>query len=66
MAAIGDAKTSPFIPYDAQAQGLLKAAQTTTSKTLIYFTPTGNSVISPKLFDAAQREGIKIIQVEVP
>ena len=65
LAAIGDAKTSPIIPYDEQAQGFIKAAQTTTSKTIIYYTPTGNSEISLDLIDAARSEGIKIIQIGV-
>lgn len=65
LAAIGDAKTSMAIPFDAQAQGFIKAAQTTTSKTIIYYTPTGNSTIAPELLRAAQNEGVRIIQIGV-
>ncbi|HYH05030.1 MAG TPA: toxin TcdB middle/N-terminal domain-containing protein [Bacillota bacterium] len=64
LAAIGDAKASPFILYDEQARGLLKAAATTKSKTLIYFTPTGKSFIAQELLNKARQEHIRIIQVE--
>ena len=65
LTAIGDAKTSLTIPYDEQAQGFIKAAQTATAKTIIYYTPTGKSVIDPNLIAEATREGIKIIQIGV-
>ena len=65
LAAIADAKTSSSIPYDAQAQGLIKAAQTTKSKTLIYYTPTGNSVIDPRILLEAQDVGVTILQIGV-
>lgn len=66
LAAIADAKTSMFIPYDAQAQGFILAAQQTTSQTVIYYTPTGNSIIDLRLLDMADQANVTILQIGVP
>ncbi len=66
VAAYADAKTGNLIPFDAQAQGLVNWSTTTRSKTLIYYTPTGNTPIAPSLLRYAQQMGVKILQVMVP
>ena len=66
VSAYADAKTGANIPFDAQSQGLVKWAQTTTSKTLIYYTPEGNTPINPKLLQYARRHGVRILQVAAP
>lgn len=66
IAAFADAKTSPYIPFDDQARGLLEwTAATAESRTLIYYTPTGNSTISPALLDRAGRLGVDVLQIGV-
>ncbi|MEW6689058.1 MAG: RHS repeat-associated core domain-containing protein, partial [Pseudomonadota bacterium] len=66
VAAYADAKTGASIPFDAQAQGLVKWAETTTSKTLIYYTPLGNTPISANLLQYALGHGVRVLQVAVP
>lgn len=64
VVAYADAKTSDFIPFDDQAKGLIEWSKTTTTKTLIYYTPTGQSKIDQKLLDLAFNEKIRIVQVK--
>jgi filamentous hemagglutinin len=66
IAAYGEAKTGRMIAYDAQAQGLLEWATTTQSRTLVYYTPDGKSVIHPSLLQMARTLGVAVKQVAVP
>jgi filamentous hemagglutinin len=61
-----DAKTGSSIGLDAQARGLVQWSKTTTSKTLIYYTPEGTTPISPELLRYAQQNGVRLMQVAVP
>lgn len=66
IAAIADAKTSPHIPFDNQARGLLEwTAATAEAKTLIYYTPTGESTVSGDLLKAARAMGVTVMQIGV-
>ncbi len=65
LLAIADAKTSPKIGYDTQAQGFLQVAMQTKSRTIIYYTPAGNAKIDSQLMKAAQRAKVTILQVGV-
>jgi filamentous hemagglutinin len=66
VAAYADAKTGASIPFDEQAYGFVLWAKTTTSRTLIYYTPLGNTPISPKLIRFAQLNGVKVTQIKAP
>ena len=62
---IADAKSGKKIPFDDQARGFLQVAKQTKSKTIIYYTPTGDTPIDRQLLDAAKEEKITIKQVGV-
>jgi hypothetical protein len=65
LAAIADAK-SGAIAYDDQAMGFIQvAARETTSKTLIYYTPLGDTPIPDALYAYAKEFDVKILQVGV-
>ena len=66
VAAYADAKTGASIGLDAQARGLVKWSTTTTSKTLIYYTPEGTTPISADLLRYARQNGVRILQVAAP
>jgi RHS repeat-associated protein len=66
VAAYADAKSGASIGLDAQARGLVQWSRTTTSKTLIYYTPQGTTPISPELLRYAQQNGVRVVQVAVP
>jgi len=66
VAAYADAKSGASIGLDPQARGLVQWSKTTTSKTLIYYTPEGATPISPELLRYAQQNGVRILQVAVP
>ena len=66
VAAYADAKTGESIGLDAQARGLVQWSKTTTSKTLIYYTPDGKTPISANLLRYAQQNGVRIQQVIAP
>jgi hypothetical protein len=65
LIAIADAKTSNYIGYDDQAKGFLQVAQNTKSQTIIYYTPTGQSVIDSSYLRDAKFLNITIQQVKV-
>ncbi|RXE57785.1 RHS repeat-associated core domain-containing protein, partial [Acetivibrio mesophilus] len=65
LSAIGDAKSGAIV-FDDQAKGFVQvAAQQTTSKTVIYYTPLGNTPIPRELMAYAAQNNVKIIQVGV-
>lgn len=65
VAAYADAKTGAEIPFDAQARGLIEWSTVSQTKTLIYYTPTGSTPISPHLLNYARQAGVAIKQVAV-
>ena len=66
VAAYADAKTGVSIGLDPQARGLVEWSKTTTSKTLIYYTPQGTTPVSADLLRYARRNGVRIQQVAAP
>ncbi|WP_254459650.1 VENN motif pre-toxin domain-containing protein [Xanthomonas sacchari] len=64
VAAYADAKTGESIPFDLQARGLIDWSVGTESKTLIYYTPGGDTPISDLLLNYARQRGVKIKQVK--
>jgi RHS repeat-associated protein len=71
LAAIGDAK-SGIIKFDDQFKGFVEVAEKqTTSKTIIYYTPTGNTLdmLSPEvrkyMEGYAGQHGVKILEIGV-
>ena len=66
IAYYADAK-SGAIAFDTQAQGLINlSSQYSLSKTLIYYTPEGNTLIPQALTDYARARGVAIRQIGVP
>jgi hypothetical protein len=65
VAAYGDAKAGAIV-YDDQAKGLISAASQTTSRQVIYYTPTGRTLIPEQLRIFAQTQKVTIKQVRVP
>jgi len=62
LCAIADAKAGT-IPFDNQAIGFVDAAaHQSSSRTVIYCTPTGKAVIDPELLNYALRSGVDIVQ----
>lgn len=65
LAAIADAKSGAIV-FDDQAKGLIQvAAKYTTSKTIIYYTPLGNTPIPRNIIDYAKLHKVKVIQIGV-
>jgi RHS repeat-associated protein len=60
LLAIADAKTSSYIPYDDQAKGFIQVAQSSKSKTIIYYTPSGHADVSSNFTKAASNAGVTI------
>ncbi len=65
VVAFADAKTGSSIPFDLQARALIEWTTTTQSKTLIYYTPMGDTPINPSLLNYARQRGVQIKQVGV-
>jgi hypothetical protein len=61
-----DAKTGTSIPFDLQARGFIDWSATSVSRTLIYYTPDGQSQIDQRLLLYARQQGVRVKQVGVP
>lgn len=66
VVAYADAKSGQKIPFDRQAEGFVEWSTTTSSRTLIYYTPDGTTPIDPGLLAYASSRGVRIIQVAAP
>jgi hypothetical protein len=64
IAFLADAKAGA-IEFDTQAKGLIQLSQQTLSKTVIYYTPDGTTLIPKTLRTYAQASGVEIRQVGV-